>query len=285
MLPVNCAIKITFLLCFGLKVDLYSCGEDVSSSTGLQLVLNYKNGETEIHVGGNKWFENTDVIVHQNHTKVSQNNGGLLMSSSGPISIDGTDIIGDYNGMDIDWNSHSDSRNQSKILPYTDEFLTTRARSYGIDVIVFSQIFSSGLLNSSLGSGSASINKVSYIYRFSNRLIFVFYSFGMENLFQVTFFPKISTVYPSLNPRTKEKISYMSYGGFMGGWAAASVGPLTSEYKGPTRVRDGEYGGPLVLFDENFQNVLIISSINNFMISSILRNDKVSSDILIIIQG
>ena len=53
-------------------------------------------------------------------------------------------------------------------------------------------------------------------------------------------------------------ISYLSYGGFMGGWAAASVGPLTSNFKGPTRIRDGEYGGPLILFDYNFKNVLIL---------------------------
>ena len=62
----------------------------------------------------------------------------------------------------------------------------------------------------------------------------------------------------------------------MGGWAAASVGPLTSNHRGPTRVRDGEYGGPLVLFDNNFRNVLIVSALNNFMNSSMVRNNAVS---------
>jgi hypothetical protein len=62
----------------------------------------------------------------------------------------------------------------------------------------------------------------------------------------------------------------------MGGWAATSVGPLTSNHRGPTRVRDGEYGGPLVLFDEDFQNVLIVSALNNFMVSSMVRNSEVS---------
>ena len=87
---------------------------------------------------------------------------------------------------------------------------------------------------------------------------------------------KVTTAYPKLKPNNEEKISYLSFGGFMGGWAAASVGPLTSDYKGPVRVRDGEYGGPLVLFDEEFDNVLVISSLNNFMISSLLRDDSVS---------
>ena len=62
----------------------------------------------------------------------------------------------------------------------------------------------------------------------------------------------------------------------MGGWAAASIGPLTSDYKGPVRVRDGEYGGPLVLYDEEFDNVLVISSLNNFMVSSLVRDETVS---------
>ena len=87
---------------------------------------------------------------------------------------------------------------------------------------------------------------------------------------------KVTTAYPKLKPNYEENISYLSFGGFMGGWAAASVGPLTSDYKGPVRVRDGEYGGPLVLFDEEFDNVLVISSLNNFMISSLLRDDSVS---------
>ena len=71
-------------------------------------------------------------------------------------------------------------------------------------------------------------------------------------------------------------ISYLSYGGFMGGWAAISVGPLTSNFKGPTEIRDGEYGGPLVLFDDDMRNVLVISSLNNFMVSSIVHDDQVS---------
>ena len=79
-----------------------------------------------------------------------------------------------------------------------------------------------------------------------------------------------------MKPNEKEKISYLSFGGFMGGWAAASVGPLTSDYKGPVRVRDGEYGGPLVLYNDDFDNVLVISSLNNFMVSSFVRDDIVS---------
>ena len=35
-----------------------------------------------------------------------------------------------------------------------------------------------------------------------------------------------------------------------------------------TGIRTGEYGGPLVLFDEQLENVVIISSLNNFMVSS-----------------
>ena len=36
-----------------------------------------------------------------------------------------------------------------------------------------------------------------------------------------------------------------------------------------TGIRTGEYGGPLVLFDEDLENVVIISSLNNFMVSSL----------------
>ena len=36
-----------------------------------------------------------------------------------------------------------------------------------------------------------------------------------------------------------------------------------------TGIRTGEYGGPLVLFDESLENVVIISSLNNFMVSSL----------------
>ena len=81
----------------------------------------------------------------------------------------------------------------------------------------------------------------------------------------------------------EEKISYLSFGGFMGGWAATSVGPLTSNYKGPVRIRDGEYGGPLVLYDEEFDNFLVISSLNNFMVSSMVRDDEVSNHVSILL--
>ena len=84
-----------------------------------------------------------------------------------------------------------------------------------------------------------------------------------------------------MQANNEEQISYLSYGGFMGGWAAASVGPLTSKYKGPVRIRDGEYGGPLVLYDEEFDNFLVISSLNNFMVSSMFRDDKVSNHVSI----
>ena len=87
---------------------------------------------------------------------------------------------------------------------------------------------------------------------------------------------QVSTAYPKLKPNDDVLLSYMSFGGFMGGWAAASVGPLTSNYKGPIRVRDGEYGGPLVLFDEEFENVIVVSSLNNFMVSSMVRDVTVS---------
>ena len=97
------------------------------------------------------------------------------------------------------------------------------------------------------------------------------------------FIYKVTTVYPSLQANHEEKISYLSFGGFMGGWAAASVGPLTSNYKGPVRIRDGEYGGPLVLYDEEFDNFLVISSLNNFMVSSMVRDNKVSNHVLILL--
>ena len=61
----------------------------------------------------------------------------------------------------------------------------------------------------------------------------------------------------------------------MAGWAAASVGPLTSNFKGPSRIRQGQYGGPLILFDDSLSNVLIISPLNNFMVSSLVVDEMV----------
>ena len=51
----------------------------------------------------------------------------------------------------------------------------------------------------------------------------------------------------------------------MSGWAALTVAP----WHGGQAVRAGEYGGPLVLFDTDLANVIIVSSINNFMVSSL----------------
>ena len=54
----------------------------------------------------------------------------------------------------------------------------------------------------------------------------------------------------------------------MAGWAAISV----SSWDGNTKpVRDGEYGGPLVLFDKTLGHVAIMSPLNNFMVSSLFH--------------
>ena len=74
------------------------------------------------------------------------------MSSAGPISIEGKDNIGDFVGMEIDWNgSFETTNNQVGVKPRAVNFLVTEARSYGNDVIALSQIFFDGLKNTSLG--------------------------------------------------------------------------------------------------------------------------------------
>ena len=147
--------------------------EDGSNPEGLQLVLNYTTGETKIYASGMKWFENADVIVHRNQNIFSQSNGTLQMSSAGPISIEGKDIIGDFVGMDISWSgSFETTNNQVRVNPKADKFLVTQARSYGNDVIAFSQIFFDGLQNASLGSGAGSVNRVGLMLLFLFLLCF-----------------------------------------------------------------------------------------------------------------
>ena len=74
----------------------------------------------------------------------------------------------------------------------------------------------------------------------------------------------VATCFPCLQPDLTRNLSQLSFGGFMGGWAALTVSGL--EETSP--VRGGEYGGPLVLFDKQLHNVVIVSSLNNFMVSS-----------------
>ena len=40
---------------------------------------------------------------------------------------------------------------------------------------------------------------------------------------------RVSTAWPSLEVISKEALSFLSYGGFMGGWAASSVGQYSRE--------------------------------------------------------
>ncbi len=60
-------------------------------------------------------------------------------------------------------------------------------------------------------------------------------------------------------------LSFLSYGGYMSGWAATSTGNLKDNF---TMIRTGEYGGPLILFDEEMENYILFSPLNNFMVSN-----------------
>ena len=51
----------------------------------------------------------------------------------------------------------------------------------------------------------------------------------------------------------------------MSGWAATTTGNLARDFPA---IRSGEYGGPLVLFDENLENFILVSPLNNFMVSN-----------------
>ena len=156
-MDINRLIKVVFLLYLGYVIKIVELSSNNDFRSGIQLVLNYTNGDISIYTDGRKWFDNTDVIAHQNHENFSQSNGKLQMSSGGPVSIDGTDIIGDFKGMSIDWNLPFGS---SISQTYNENILTTQARCYGNDVIAFSQIFPRGLVNTSLGLNSDSVNKV-----------------------------------------------------------------------------------------------------------------------------
>ena len=106
----------------------------------------------------------------------------------------------------------------------------------------------------------------------------------------------MSTAYPSLQVtaggQEAADLSYLSYGGFMGGWAALSVGQWGNENKSIrslstnhstfyatflTSHRDGEYGGPLVLFNTEVSQVLILSPLNNYLVSSLHHRQDTDS--------
>ena len=87
------------------------------------------------------------------------------MSSAGPIPIEGKDNIGEFVGMDIEWSGLFVTTNiPVQVKPNADNFLVTQARSYGHDVIAFSQIFFAGLQNASLGSDSGSVDRVGLMH-------------------------------------------------------------------------------------------------------------------------
>ena len=157
---VKYILKLGLVLYFGYKIKAVELSNEGNNISALQLVLNYSNGDISIYTNGRKWFDNTDVIIHQNNVTLSQSNGKLQMASTGPIVIEGKDVIGEFVGMAISWNSFVDPYN-----PHTRDknFLISQARSYGNDVIAFSQTFPSGLTNTSLGIDIDSVNNVSFL--------------------------------------------------------------------------------------------------------------------------
>ena len=156
---VKCILKLGLVLYFGYEIKTVELSNDGNVIYGLQLVLNYSNGDISIYTNGRKWFDNTDVMIHQNNASLSQSNGKLQMSSTGPIVIEGKDAIGEFVGMAISWNSFVDLYH-----PHASDkdFLISQAKSYGNDVLTFSQTFPSGLTNTSLGVDIDSIDKVSF---------------------------------------------------------------------------------------------------------------------------
>ena len=127
---------------------------------------------------------------------------------------------------------------------YDGQYISTSVQSYQ-NMAIFSQHYPSGLQNVSTASENA------------------------KN--------EVSTLWPSLQlfseTVTEERLSYLSLGGFMSGWAALSVGSLDTDIDN-IKVRDGEYGGPLSLFNENLDQVVILSSLNNFMVNSMAHNKQ-----------
>ena len=83
----------------------------------------------------------------------------------------------------------------------------------------------------------------------------------------------VSTAFPSVQGSVGG-LSYLSYGGFMAGWAALSVGLWDDSTED---IRDGEYGGPLVFFNTEMDQVMVISSLNNHMVSSLQHHTKTNS--------
>eukprot|EP00095_Tigriopus_kingsejongensis_P001199 maker-scaffold530_size145801-snap-gene-0.21 protein:Tk01199 transcript:maker-scaffold530_size145801-snap-gene-0.21-mRNA-1 annotation:"hypothetical protein CGI_10001027" len=78
---------------------------------------------------------------------------------------------------------------------------------------------------------------------------------------------KVSSIFPSFVPNLDEKRGFLSFGGRMAGTPCISVGELSA--KSMDRVRGGNYGGPLVLFNQAGDEVVILSPLSEFMITNL----------------
>jgi len=201
--------------------------------------------------GATPWMTSRDVSYHQNSSDFSVSSGRLSLASHSWKT--GSDIFGHFAGLEQTWKT---SNGPAPI--------TTSLRSYlgpaGLDGDLDGppgpddQGDQGGLLTNEDWSEGATI----FSQHFPDGLpAAAVKDEDAKN--------RISTCHPCLEPEFSLSLSQLSFGGFMAGWAALTVTDLDDKGTG---IRTGEYGGPLVLFDEQLENVVIISSLNNFMVSS-----------------
>ena len=78
----------------------------------------------------------------------------------------------------------------------------------------------------------------------------------------------LSSAYPSMAPNLagQEDLGFWSFGGRMAGTPCISVGRLEAN---TSTVRDGNYGGVLVLFSEAGDQVIVLSALTNFMVHNL----------------
>ena len=206
-------------------------------------------------MGGAEWLRNTDVMFTLAGVPVSVGRGSLGHAATTETA--GSDSLGQFTGwLQViipcpaplcttlqEWETEEGERHQTSARQYSQqvggkvENLSVLSRH--LQVVVMSQLFPTGLENCSLVN-PANRDMVSTVRPFHD--------------IDVGFL-QVSTAYPALSPVAD--LSYLSYGGFMSGWAALSVGKLNSS---AGRVRGGEYGGPLVLFTEEMDQVTVSSS-------------------------
>lgn len=185
--------------------------------------------DLSLSVNGEEWLKE---IPGLSFTKVRVESRDYSSVNATLIPFDqrqifGSDVIGSYQGWETTWG------------PFNTYFFTSHRVYAQGDVVVFAQEFK---------NRAQTLNGTSVSHDLDRAV------------------NDVSSVYPSLAPiiPTSGKRGFWTFGGRMSGTPCISIGELKPD---TFTIRDGNYGGPLILFDEAGHDVVIITQLNEFMVN------------------